>query len=379
MPVIGEAGRWRTSKEHGLLFNMRNARVSTVYDTACAVKVVPIPHAASTSYQIVRLDPYASVYTPPLEQQRTATSTPSSSSSNATRGSFDGERTIVHHMDLFVCDSRMVNRPVPDQDCITNPWLSEKGPCYALLWAYDKGALAPHNLPSDAGLRVGRGTNYSVLMLQVHYQLPVDGPIGGVRAADLRASNYHDSSGIVVSLVDNLRARDAWSFEFIAYSMAVPARSTGVVFASRLPSAEMQKMLAPDLKIGNGSVRLLQIHAHAHRHATRVRLQRTSSAGHTDTLFEINPYCGYGACQHFHDIPSMPALRVGDSLAFECTYTNTEALTLTYGLSRGNEMCGPVLIYAPHDPSALPRKTWHDARDGYQRSHEGGEWVRVSG
>ena len=36
---------------------------------------------------------------------------------------------------------------------------------------YDKGATAPHVLPRGAGFRIGAGTRYTKLMLQIHYQV----------------------------------------------------------------------------------------------------------------------------------------------------------------------------------------------------------------
>ena len=50
----------------------------------------------------------------------------------------------------------------------------------------------------------------------------------------------------------------------------------------------------------------------------------------------------------------------GDALEFRCTYANHGTHTLRYGLSALNEMCGPILIYTPHDsasPPAIPAAT----------------------
>ena len=102
--------------------------------------------------------------------------------------------SFVHHMDLFVCDGRAVEPP--DRECLYDD-MSERGPCYAMVWAYDKGALRPYALPADAGFRLGAGTPFSALMLQVHYQLPY----GGVTAAQLHAEGYHDASGVVATLL----------------------------------------------------------------------------------------------------------------------------------------------------------------------------------
>ena len=78
LPVLGEGARWRRNDERGILFNMRNSEVGTAYDTSCAISLAPIPDGATTAYQIVSLRP---------ELTYTADNT-----------------SIVHHMDLFVCD-----------------------------------------------------------------------------------------------------------------------------------------------------------------------------------------------------------------------------------------------------------------------------------
>ena len=114
-----------------------------------------------------------------------------------------------------------------------------------------------------------------------------------------------------------------------------------------------------------------------HSHATRVSLHRTRN-GVTETLFEIDPYCGYGGCQQFQPILDAPTLRQGDALEFRCLYDNDETLALGYGLSRGEEMCGPIIIYTPHDSRSVPRVSWHDGHYGEFRM-PGGVWARVKG
>ena len=162
-----------------------------------------------------------------------------------------------------------------------------------------------------------------------------------------------------------------------------------------------------------------QVHAHSHEHATKVVLRRTRG-GRTETLFELAPYCGYvtcpeplcriaascvgcryryGACQHFHDLPGAPTLQAGDSLEFVCTcvtrlnrappcrvvascagrrcrYDNADAHTLAYGISRGNEMCGPLVIYTPHEAARGMAGTWYQSTDGLMRLPGATEWTR---
>ena len=109
------------------------------------------------------------------------------------------------------------------------------------------------------------------------------------------------------------------------------------------------------------------MHAHAHNHAVRVALLRMRDGEEPQTSYQIEPYCGYGDCQHFHNIPSQPTLMEGDELEFRCTYENHDRFVLGYGLSAMKEMCGPIIIYTPHDYGQRPRKTWYDHDDGRMR------------
>lgn len=264
--------------------------------------------------------------------------------------------------------------------------ISENGPCYAMLWAYDKGALTPHRLPDDAGFRVGKGTRYSQLMLQIHYQLPPlrtgsDGSVTLLTTADLQAARYRDSSGVRVSLARAQAQRsNAWSLEFMAYNMLIPPGARGLEYSNRLPSDMMQKILGPEFRHANGTLRLWQVHAHAHGHARRVELLRERD-GVSETLYAIEPYCGVGDCQHFHDLPHTesdggpPTLRPGDSLEFRCTYDNDGRFEIGYGVSAMQEMCGPILIYTPHDLD-YHGQTWYEHVGGMVRDGRGqGPWA----
>ena len=169
MPILGEGLRWRRESEHGIFFNMRNAAAGDAFDTGCLTRVVDIPNAHDTHYHIVRVEPYTSLFSPAA-----------SSASSAPRAGSGGV-SIVHHMDLFICGDAMRHAPT-DETCLMQTWLDGAGPCYAMVWAYDKGALAPYDLPPDAGFRVGKGTPFTKLMLQIHYLLPrrpVEGAGGG--------------------------------------------------------------------------------------------------------------------------------------------------------------------------------------------------------
>lgn len=79
---------------------------------------------------------------------------------------------------------------------------ASKGEAYCLsaVWVYDRGALRPHDMPDDAGFRVGAGSPFTKFFFQVHYLLPKE-----MSAAQLYAAGYEDHSGVRVVLSRNLR------------------------------------------------------------------------------------------------------------------------------------------------------------------------------
>ena len=343
--------RWR---QHGILFNRRNDQLpSAAFDTACGTFVTRIPAADSTAYHLITLAPHFSRV-----------------------GAALGGQSIVHHMDLFLCDETVT--PPSDAMCMSVPYLSERGPCYAMVWAYDRGATQPYALPADAGLRVGRGTRFRSLVLFVHYGLPH----GGVSASELARARYVDMSGVLATLVRTPRRLDAWSFEFMQTDMAIPAMARDdFEYVSHPSPAGISAMLTKDIAAGGGAIVLHHVHAHAHDHATRVSLHRKRD-GEWVTLLHIEPYCGYGACQRFHNLSggaadavrtlALPELRLGDTLEFRCRYRNQEGFQLRYGLSSGNEMCGAIVVYTPHVSTAAARQvpTWFGGGHGDLRRVE---------
>ena len=336
-PVIGERRGWRLSSEHGILFNMRNPRLpGTHLDTACSSHVTKLPHAGIPLH-IIELAPHVS------------------SRANV---------SFVHHMDVFLCDDH-ISEP-SDRDCLRDQFLSSEGPCYAMVWAYDKGGLARHTMPPGAGFRVGAGTPFTHILLQIHYQLPY----GGVTAMQLAEEGFRDASGVAAVLCLSCRSLDAWTFEFMEMNMAIPPGAQAVEYASHMPASAVGDVLGAEIRSAGGSIALRQAHAHAHHHATRVSLHR-QRRGTWETLLELNPYCGYGACQHFHDLPAGTELQLGDALEFRCLYNNTLNTTLHYGLSADMEMCGTIIIYTSHDAALSTQPMWFNGGQGTQRSMGG--------
>ena len=148
------------------------------------------------------------------------------------------------------------------------------------------------------------------------------------------------------------RSRDTFAplARSYVFAVAIPPDTHQLEYSNRLPATKLSSMLAEDLAHGNGTIRLRQVHAHAHRHATKVSLLRIRE-GVSTTLISLDHYCGYGSCQHFHDLPDAPEIRHGDALEFRCVY----ALTLPRLLPL--PCCHPcpshAATHAPHMSSCL--------------------------
>ena len=65
---------------------------------------------------------------------------------------------------------------------------------------------------------------------------------------------------------------------------------------------------------------------------------------------EIETFGGYGKDQTFRHLPiRSESIRVGDSLTFVCTFSSMDMQRpIHYGVSHGDEMCAPLILYYPH-------------------------------
>lgn len=45
-------------------------------------------------------------------------------------------------------------------------------------------------------------------------------------------------------------------------------------------------------------------------------------------------------------------MKRGDSFELHCWFDNPDRKVVHHGVSNGDEMCGPLLMYSPHDPGA---------------------------
>jgi len=261
---------------------------------------------------------------------------------------------IVHHIDLSFCSKsalKQVDASDPE-NCDGLEELMERGrPCYQMLWAYDRGAVAPYDTPADAGFRVGAGTPFEVLAMQIHYLAPEN-----IDAAALAAQHYTDSSGVRLHLTESLRPHDLGTFAFMGTRMHVYPHTHNQPFSVTASKELLLNALGEDFALakarGLDGLTLRQAHLHTHDAGKAVSLTRMRD-GVSTVLIADHAYCGHGDCQHFKDLPGNlttadMVVREGDSLVFTCAFSNDRNFTLLYGTANAQEMCGPIVLYTPH-------------------------------
>ena len=65
---------------------------------------------------------------------------------------------------------------------------------------------------------------------------------------------------------------------------------------------------------------------------------------------QIETFHGYGTDQTFRHLPiDAETILKGDSLTFVCTFNSIgNSNSIYYGVSHGDEMCAPLILYYPH-------------------------------
>lgn len=254
--------------------------------------------------------------------------------------------SIVHHMDIFACTSdvhseaaALHTRAQQSDWCSSDVFLQSS--CKQLMWAYDRGAET-FKMPEEAAILIGPSAGFDHILFQTHYLLPLDYVVG-------KDSPIRDSSGFELVFDTKLRPHDSGLFGFLDCSISLPPNRQDFVFRNHINSQTLANMIAADL-LEFGKVTPFAVHLHAHGHATAVVLEHYRGEQKLRTYDSIIPFHGYGKDQTFKHLPAdAEPILAGDSLTFACTYSTTSAeQAIHYGVSHGDEMCGPVVLYYPH-------------------------------
>jgi hypothetical protein len=260
--------------------------------------------------------------------------------------------SIVHHMDIFSCKGEAVKneemnlktRSQQSTWCSHDQFL-DTGSCRQLLWVYDRGAKI-FNMPPEAGILVGPSSGFDHVLLQIHYLLPETYQIG-------IDTPLVDSSGFELKFDATLREHSSSLIGFLDFSINVPPHSSHYTFKNHIDSKSLANMVANDF-LKYRYIQPFGLHLHAHNHAISVRLEHYRQDVQLATYDLINPFHGYGVDQTFHHLvgkngKTVDRILPGDSLTFVCVFDTTNVNRATfYGVSHGDEMCAPILMYYPH-------------------------------
>ncbi|XP_014250928.1 dopamine beta-hydroxylase [Cimex lectularius] len=241
-----------------------------------------------------------------------------------------GNEGLVHHMELFHCESEDVNAILSQYSgpCEKKP--KELEVCKKVLAAWAMGAT-PFYYPEEAGLLVG-GRDYSkYAMLEVHYNNP-----------SLKA-DWVDNSGLRIFLTRNLRKYNAGVIELgLEYidKMAIPPQQDEFTLSGYC-IAECTAVALPQVGI-------MIFASQLHTHLTGVKVE-TSHIRNGVELPKIN--YDYHYSTHFQEIRLLKQqhhILPGDALVTTCTYNTVDRSNITLGgFSITDEMCVNYIYYYP--------------------------------
>ena len=151
-----------------------------------------------------------------------------------------------------------------------------------------------------------------------------------------------------------------------------------------LPAETLQKTLARDFAKYT-QLHIMAVHLHSHNFSTALFLEHYRDGKMIGEYGRLDPFHGYGPDQSFQ--PTSVAQRnqpllAGDSLQFHCVFNTMKAKeTINYGVSHGDEMCGPVILFYPHDATAKMEMEYLSTPEGKpEENWEGhGSWDRRLG
>lgn len=183
-----------------------------------------------------------------------------------------------------------------------------------------------------------------------------------------------DTSGFSLTLSTVLRPHNIGTMAFIDEMMVLPGGQERYEHVVTLPSATLGKALASDFDKYK-EIKILAVHLHSHNFSTGLWLEHHRGGKKIGEYGRLVPFHGYGPDQSFQlaDVNALP-LQKGDELEFHCVYDTRKVdaqSNIQYGVSHGDEMCGPVIMFYPHDFSQKYELNdgnqpvgWHGERPG---------------
>jgi len=283
--------------------------------------------------------------------------------------------SIVHHIDLYLCTDELKGHAVISDGV---PSMEGHVACDSMPWAYDRDGHKL-TLPDHVGVAIGEGTPYTFLALEWHYLLARDGRKGLKNIQD----HFTDHSGIALTITPDLRKHSAATFGLIDGDMSLLPGVREYEHVLTSDTTRLHWMLHADLNQFS-ALHPVAVHLHMHNHGRRVWVEHRRSGKKVGDMGHIHQYKGFGTDQSFFAVDTLDTahteenqqqaakghfsssidpsgLQVGDELAVHCVFDTRCRYGLhsadcepakdpiVYGLSHGQEMCGMLVMYYPHD------------------------------
>jgi len=183
-------------------------------------------------------------------------------------------------------------------------------------------------LPEIAGMPVGGGQKF--FLLQMHYYNP------------FQQHGVVDSSGVRLTITDNLRQHDA-EFLYLRYDdwakpPPLPAGMPSVTpWPMTVPPACTEKWSQP--------INIMSTSSHAHAAGIEVRIDVSRGSEYIGRLSDDRRF------DYYHHAPmrsELTTINPGDAITLSCTYNTSDRVSETYwGESGEDEMCVGLALYFP--------------------------------
>jgi len=233
---------------------------------------------------------------------------------------------VVHHMSLFEANDNTFPTPTAQCDVLMPGQHS-----FVYIWTPGSNMFV---LPDNVGFLIGPGAT-SHYIIQIHYNNP------GL------ATNFIDSSGIILYLLDDLRPHNAatvgiGSFPFFANS--IPPNTANFTITT---ACEVSHLFLDPANGGppNGTMHVIREFVHMHLTGTRGWINTTRPSLNNQQIHfgDFNPFSFLSQDLHNvqYDVVS------GDKLFVTCQWANPTSSPIGPGTSTQLEMCVGFLIYWP--------------------------------
>lgn len=223
-----------------------------------------------------------------------------------------------------------------------------------MVYAYDRDAN-PFYFPKDVGVRLGPGSPYTRLVQEWHYLIPK----AGIK------HRFTDHTRFRLLLTSRLRPHNAAMLGMMNMSMRLPAGQDRYHHSFVCPASKVKLMLKNDWAKEQGKVQPFAVHLHAHTNGKKLWWQHLRNGKVIGEYGRFNHYGGYGPHQsfmHLHNTKNPKSiqgdftpgdgasLQKSDSLRINCEFDTTGFKNIVkYGTNHGEEMCGFLMMYYPHD------------------------------